>query len=122
MQYMRTGFDDADVFKANPGLTITSCQVQAGVTLADFQDLVSTLDKKPININDRNLAGLSQRSEEFTRKALQVETKVVMRRLADEAVSALRTTAQAVSALLMSSVFVFALSAIQPHSREVPPQ
>jgi hypothetical protein len=54
-----------DLFKNNPGLTISLYRVQSGVSLEDFQDFVSALEDKPININDRSFPGLSQLSEEF---------------------------------------------------------
>jgi hypothetical protein len=54
-----------DLFKNNPGLTISTSQVQSEVSLEDFQDFVSALEDKPININNRNFPGLSQLSEEF---------------------------------------------------------
>jgi hypothetical protein len=54
-----------DVFKNNPGLIVTPYRVQSEVSLEDFQDFVSALEDKPINIKDRKFPGLSQLSEEF---------------------------------------------------------
>jgi hypothetical protein len=54
-----------DLFKTNPGLTVSPYGVQSEVSLEDFRDFVSALEDKPININDRNFPGLSQLSEEF---------------------------------------------------------
>jgi hypothetical protein len=54
-----------DLFKNNPGLTISPYRVESGISLDDFRDFVSALDDKPINIKNRNFPGLSQLSEEF---------------------------------------------------------
>jgi hypothetical protein len=54
-----------DLFKNNPGLTLSPYQVQSEVSLADFQDFISALEAKSIRINDTNLPGLRQLSEEF---------------------------------------------------------
>jgi hypothetical protein len=62
-----------DLFKNNPGLTITPYQVQSEVSLEDFQDFVSALEGKAININDRNFSGLSQLSDEFGFQALSMK-------------------------------------------------
>jgi hypothetical protein len=59
-----------DLFKSNPCLTIAPYRVQSGVSLDDFQDFVSSLEDKPIDINDRNSPGLSHLSEEFGLQAL----------------------------------------------------
>jgi hypothetical protein len=59
-----------DRFKNNPALITTPYRVQSGVSLKDFQDFVTALEDKPINIKDRNFLGLSQLSEEFGFQAL----------------------------------------------------
>jgi hypothetical protein len=43
-----------DLFKNNPALFGAPYRVQSGVSLDDFQDFVSALEDKPINIKDRN--------------------------------------------------------------------
>jgi hypothetical protein len=49
-----------------------SVQEHPGLSIAlnDFQDFLSVLEDKPININDRNFPRLSQLSEEFSFQAL----------------------------------------------------
>jgi hypothetical protein len=59
-----------DLFKNNPALTITPYRIQSGVSLEDFQDFVTALEDKPMDIKDRNFLGLSQLSEEFGFQAL----------------------------------------------------
>jgi hypothetical protein len=59
-----------DLFKNNPRLAIAPYRVQSGVSLDDFQDFVTALEDKSINIKDRNFPGLSQLSEEFGFQAL----------------------------------------------------
>jgi hypothetical protein len=54
-----------DLFKNNPGLTIRPYQVQSEVSLEDFQDFLSALEAKSFRMNDTNLPGLLQLSEEF---------------------------------------------------------
>jgi hypothetical protein len=54
-----------NLFKNNPGLTMTPYRVQCEVSLEELQDFISALEDKSININDRNFPGLSQLSEEF---------------------------------------------------------
>jgi uncharacterized coiled-coil protein SlyX len=55
---------------------IAPYRVQSGVSLEDFQDFVSALEDKPININDRNFPGLSQLSEEFGFQTLSKKLSV----------------------------------------------
>jgi hypothetical protein len=59
-----------DLFKNNPALIMTPYRVQSGVPLEDFQDFVTALEDKPMEIKDRNFLGLSQLSEEFGFQAL----------------------------------------------------
>jgi hypothetical protein len=54
-----------DLFKNNPCLTIPAYHVQSEVSREDFQDFLSALEGKSININDQNFPGLLQLSEEF---------------------------------------------------------
>jgi hypothetical protein len=54
-----------DLFKNNPSFTLTPYQIQSEASLEDFQDFISALEGKSININDKNFPGLSQLSEEF---------------------------------------------------------
>jgi hypothetical protein len=56
---------ECDLFKNNPGLTIRPYQVQSEVSLDDFQDFFSALEAKLFTMNDTNLPGLLQLSEEF---------------------------------------------------------
>jgi hypothetical protein len=44
---------------------MTPYRVQSGVSLADFQDFVSALEDKQINISNKNIPGLLQLSSEF---------------------------------------------------------
>jgi hypothetical protein len=54
-----------DLFKNDPTLAMTPYQVQSEVSLDDFQDFISILKDKPININDKNSTGLLQLFQEF---------------------------------------------------------
>jgi hypothetical protein len=62
-----------DLFKNNPGLTLTPYQVQSEVSLEDFQDFISAFEAKSIKINDTNLPRLLQLSEEFCFQMLLLE-------------------------------------------------
>jgi hypothetical protein len=54
-----------DLFKSNPGLTMTRYRVQSQASLEDVQDFVSALEDESIHMDNRNFPGLSQLSEEF---------------------------------------------------------
>jgi hypothetical protein len=54
-----------DLFKNNPDITLTPYQVQSEVSRDDFQDFLSALEGKAVDINDKNYRGLLQLSEEF---------------------------------------------------------
>jgi hypothetical protein len=43
-----------DLFKNNPGLVIVPSRLQSAESLKDFQDFVSKLEDKAINITDKN--------------------------------------------------------------------
>jgi hypothetical protein len=47
-----------DLFKNNLGLIVTPYRIQSGVSLDDFQEFLSVLEDKPINIKNRNFPGL----------------------------------------------------------------
>jgi hypothetical protein len=49
-----------DLFKNNPDLTLNAYEVQSEVSRDDFQDCLSALQGKAIDINDKNYAGLLQ--------------------------------------------------------------
>jgi uncharacterized coiled-coil protein SlyX len=59
-----------ELFRNNPGLIITPYRINSGVSLEDFQDFVTALEDKLIDIKDRNIPGLSHLSEEFGFQAL----------------------------------------------------
>jgi hypothetical protein len=59
-----------DRFKNHPKFTIIPYRFQFGVSLEDFQDFVSVLDDKPIDIKNSNFPRLSQLFEEFGFQAL----------------------------------------------------
>jgi hypothetical protein len=54
-----------DLFKNNPALAMTPYRVQSEVSLDDFQDFISILEDKPINVNDKNCIARSQFVQEF---------------------------------------------------------
>jgi hypothetical protein len=62
-----------DLFKNNPGLTISPFGVQCAVLLKNFRDFVSALQRKPIGIKDSNLPRVSQPPEEFGFRFLAVK-------------------------------------------------
>jgi hypothetical protein len=65
-----------DLFKNNPGLTMSPYHVQTEVSVEDFEDFVSALEDKAIKINDNNFLGLSELSAEFGFHALSGKMSV----------------------------------------------
>jgi hypothetical protein len=53
-----------DLFKHNPKLTLTPYQVQSEASLDDFQAFLSPFEAKSFKMNDTNLPGLLQLSEQ----------------------------------------------------------
>jgi hypothetical protein len=70
-----------DLFKNNPGLTISPSLVQSAVSLDEFREFSSALKDQPIDIKDRNLAVLSQLTEEFGFEALLAKLSIHQRLL-----------------------------------------